>query len=229
VSQDRIPPDRFHFAWLIVWTVWGAIVGLLVYLFDREAIAGLNWLSAGIFIGTCGIQLLKPLATPFHDWYERLGGGERYLDRMMEVMLEGHEEEISQEELRERLEKYQQSREFQQYLENSLYGVTLAVAPLFGLFYGILGGGVLGAVCPISPELHVTSGRGAVLGIMLGPLFISFIASATCAVMHPVPKYSLRSVDRSRRLTLLVSPVLVVPAVFHCLKEVATLHKGPAS
>jgi hypothetical protein len=161
VSRNYPPCDRLHIAWLIVWTVWGGIVGLLVYLLDGEGTSGLNWLSAGIFIGSCGIQLLKPLATPFHQWYEARAGGERYLDRIMEVMLEGHEEGISQEELRERLEKYQQSREFQQYLENSLHGVTLALSPLFGLFYGTLAGGVLGALCPVSAELHLTAGKGA--------------------------------------------------------------------
>lgn len=75
-------------------------------------------------------------------------------------MLEAHEEEMSEEDLRERLEQYQKSNEFQQHLENSLYGVTLAVSPLFGLFYGVLAGGILGALCPISPVLHVTAGRG---------------------------------------------------------------------
>jgi hypothetical protein len=221
VSQGRIPPDRFHFAWLIVWTVWGGIVGLLVYSLDRERTIGLNWLSAGIFIGSCGIQILRPLATPLHEWYERRAGGERYLNQMIEVMMEAHAEGLSEEELRERLEKYQQSREFQQYLENSLYGVTLAVSPLFGLFYGTLAGGVLGALCPISPELHLTSARGAFWGVVIGPLFVSFLASATCAVMHPSPKFSSRSIDLSRRLALLTAPVLIVPAVFHCLKKVA--------
>ena len=112
---------------MIVWSVWGGIVGLLVYLLDGEWTIGLNWLSAGIFIGACGIQLLKPLATPFQEWYEARAGGERYLDRMIEVMMEAHDEGLSEEELRKRLEKYQQSREFQQHLESCLYGVTLAV------------------------------------------------------------------------------------------------------
>jgi len=214
-------PDRLQIVWLTVWTVWGGIVGLLVYLLDGEATAGLNWLSAGIFIGSCGIQFLKPLAAPFHDWYERQAGGESYLERMKEVMLEGHEDGINEQELRKRLEQFQKSREFQQYLENSLYGATLAVSPLFGLFYGTLAGGVLGALCPISPELHLASARGALWGVVIGPLFVSFLASATCAVMHPSPKFGSRWIGLPRRLALFTSPVLIVPAVFHCLKTVA--------
>jgi hypothetical protein len=106
-------------------------------------------------------------------------------------------------------------------MESSLYGVTMALSPLFGLFYGTLVGGILGALCPISPELHMSSGRGALLGVVLGPVFLSFIASATCAVTYPTPKYSSRSVGRSRRLALLVSPVLIIPAAVYCLKKVS--------
>lgn len=211
--------------WLIVWTVWGGIVGLLVYLLDGEGTTGLNWFFAGFSIGSCGIQLLRPLTTPFQQWYERLGGGERYFDRLMRVMLEAHEEGLNEEELRRRLERYQQSKEFQRYLENSLYGMAMAVSPLFGLFYGTLAGGLIGALCPFSPELQVTSSRGALLGIVLGPVFVSLIASATCAVMHPVPKFATRN-GLLRRLALFTSPVLIVPAVLHCLKQVSG---GPRS
>lgn len=82
---------------------------------------GLNWLSADIFIGSCGIQLLKPLATSFLEWYERQAGGERYVERMMEVMLEAHDEGLSMDEMRERLEQYQHSMDLQQHLESCLY------------------------------------------------------------------------------------------------------------
>lgn len=221
MNQAQPPPGRIHFVWLIIWTTWGSLVGLLVYRFDRDVIGSLNWFSAGLFIGSCGIQLLRPLATPFHDWYWKLGGGERYSDRMMKVMLEAHEEGMGMEELEERLKQYQQTKEFQRHMESSLYGVTMALSPLFGLFYGTLAGGILGALCPISPELHMNSGQGALLGIGLGPVFLSFVASATCAVMHPTPKYSPRSVGRSRRLALLVSPVLIIPAVLYCLQRVS--------
>ena len=221
MSRAQPPPERWHIVWLIVWTAWGTLIGALVYCFDRDFVTGLNWFSAGLFIGSCGIPLLRPLAAPFRQWYQRFQNQVAYLEQVMRIVMEGKEEGLEEEDIRERMERYQASAAFQRHMEESIFGLTMAISPLAGLLYGTLLGGIIGALCPVSPELQVTAGRGAFLGVTVGPVLFAFLVAVLCAIILPIPKQTTRSVHVSRRLALLVSPVLIVPAMIRCLKRVS--------
>ena len=224
--QAQPRPERWHIAWLLVWTAWGAAIGLLIIFVDGNVTGGLSWLSAGFFIGSCGIQVLTPLATPFQHWYQRFQTSDDHLGQLMRITMAGIDAGRDEESLRKAMERYQASDEYERFLEDVTFSTMLAVPPLFGLLHGTLLGGIVGALAPISPELGVSSGRGALLGILIGPLLLSFLAAATCFVMYRSPMRTSRSVRLTRRVKLLVSPVLIIPAILYCLECVSSKPRG---
>jgi hypothetical protein len=86
----------------------------------------------------------------------------------------------------------------------------LPVAPLFGLFHGVLAGAVVGALCG-------SGAAGALVGVLVGPMFVACVVALTVASSVDVGRHLSFPVRCTRRILLVVSPLLFIPAAWHSL------------
>lgn len=67
-EEEEVPLD-IQRGWMIIWSVWGLLLGLIVLSFDHTPIVAAIWLLAGVAMATLGLKVAKLLAPPIFNWY----------------------------------------------------------------------------------------------------------------------------------------------------------------
>jgi hypothetical protein len=170
----------------------------LVFLLDPQPWFAVPWAVGGGIVGLFGLKVLRPFADPLLDWYRNRNPNHVALQRRILTLS---------------VEEKTNTEEFERSIEEEMFWMSLPLAPLLGLFHGVLFGTILGA-------LSGSGADGALIGMLLGPVFIACIAALTLAVMVNVGTGLSWSARLRRRASVVVSPLLIVPAVWHCLRTV---------
>jgi hypothetical protein len=188
---------------VVLWSVWGLLVAGLVLLLDPDPWLAGPWAVGGIIIGLAGMRIVRAFSSPLLEWYSSRNPDATLTHRIFSLIGEGKAD----------------TDEYKRCMAEQTYWMCLPVAPLFGLLHGTLAGAVVGAFCGFDSESGVPASSGAALGLLVGPVFVSFVAALTLATLvRPDPGLPLQ-LRLARRGLLLVSPLLIVPAVWHCLKR----------
>ncbi len=202
--EDSAATSSRQWWWIIIWSVWGFIVAMVVFLLDEQPWLGLLWAMGGGLIGFFGLAILGPFGNPMLDWYRRFNPeGPLQQRRIFELMLEGQE---YTEALRE-------------YAEEGYFWMCLPLAPLFGMFHGVLFGGIFGA-------LGGSGSLGALCGVFIGPVLVACLASVTVACNADVGKQKPIRVRFARRALLVFSPLLIAPAICYSVWVVLGRDRG---
>jgi len=223
--------------WLILWIVWGAIIAALILWFDRNWLAAAAWLAAGSAVGALGTKVLPPWAGPVWDWYRGFWQDADREERLWQLNMRVLDRIDDEPHLAERaLSEGTESRLFEEILGKADFaeyerltveesGDAFLWMPLFvGLFHGTLGGGVVGALAPLDPDVTIAAWQAAALGTIMGSVIVSFLASLMFSLWVPIRK-ELPLVTRVwRRALVAASPLLVVPLTWHCLRYSAHRH-----
>ena len=185
-----------------MWTAWGVIIGAVVLWLDHDPILAAIWSIGGIVIGTCAPKFFRPLAAPIFDWYHNVAFDLEREQRLIELVIA---EETD-------------SEEFKRLSNGETWAMCSACPPMAGLFHGILLGGIGGAFCPLDRTFNISASQGALFGIMLGAIGISFLAAIVFAIMLPSDKTQPMQVRLGRRAWMVASPLFVFPVAWHCFK-----------
>ena len=188
--------------WILIWLAWGLILGTLVLWFDRNPSAAALWLLVGVAVGTCALRIFGPFSTPVFDWFHHFASAPEKKHRMVELLIEEKTD----------------SEEFKRLLEEEVYWMTAMIPPTCGLVHGPLFGAIGGALGALDPTLDITVSQGALYGILFGMLGFPFIAAGITAVMVPTDKTQPLTTRIARRGLMLVSPLLVIPLIWHCFR-----------
>ena len=112
------------------------------------------------------------------------------------------------------------SEEYKRCLAEQIYWMCLPIPPLAGLFHGTLIGALVGALYGLDRNSGIPAAVTAALGLLVGPVYIAFIAAVTLAcIVRLDPSLPLHSRLRCRGL-LVVSPLLAIPCGWYCLRAV---------
>ncbi|HEY2414777.1 MAG TPA: hypothetical protein VGI40_21205 [Pirellulaceae bacterium] len=221
-------PERWL---LIVWTVWGGIIASLVGWFDRNLYAALAWLAVGIVIGSLGSKLVEGLGLKVFDWchgFWKDRDRDKRMDELLMRMLEsaeatgvsGDEQHLDLDEQRlELMRAAPEWAEFERLGEEDSLGAFLGMPVFVGLVHGSLLGGIAGALSPLDPSVRLPAWQGAVLGILVGIVAVSFLAAIIFAVYVPMPQRLSLSTRLARRIVIAVSPLFVVPIAWHYFRS----------
>lgn len=196
--------------WLILWIGWGAIMATLVGWMDRNLLAASAWLVAGALIGRFSVPLLSPLADPIFDWYRALvNDGERE-QRMIVLEMNGETDSV----------------EFKRLIDDCSFSALLAVPPVIGLLHGILAGGVGGALSALDSNVALPAWQTALIGIVVGPLFVSLLYAVVLSLIAPVGRDLQLTTTLARRALLFVSPLFAFPVAWHCFRSLRTRQRA---
>ena len=207
--------------WVILWCTWGLVVAGLIIVLDQQLWFAIPWVLAGIVVGRFGLKALQPFQSPFYDWYRSWYPDDGLASRMLTLMDDDNAEPDADMELRmdKLMDDYLESEEYKSRMAEEMYWMSLAIPPLGGLFHGVFIGPLGGALCGIDSD-SVSAATGALLGLLVGPVFVAFVVAITSAcIVDPGPGLSFR-VRLARRGLLFISPLLIVPCVWYCLKRV---------
>lgn len=186
--------------WVCGWTIWGTFGAITLILFDHNWPAGGAWLALGMLIGVVGPVVGRSISTPLLQWYDRAWNGEERSQRM-----DGWPPTA------ESVEKWVQSK---------FAARLLLVPPLFGLFHGCLFGPYVGVLA--AWDSGCAGWKGAVGGLLLGPVFISLLSGVTLAWI--APRSTAASVHGYEPWWMwLVSPVFLIPALWYCVRVLGRL------
>lgn len=192
--------------WIILWMVWGLILACLVFIFDQKPSLAACWFACGACIGLVAFRILRPFGSPFLEWYQNFFYDPERTHLMLTLLLQGKDN----------------TEEYTRYIEEQGWSAYLALPPLSGLFHGFLLGGIGGALCSLDSHLNIDASTGAAVGLLVGPILVSGIASVTLAfLVPPLDKRLPLKARIGRRTLLIVSPVLFFPAAWYSLKKVA--------
>jgi hypothetical protein len=213
---------------LILLTLWGGIIAALVAWFDKNPLAAIACLVTGVAIGCLTPSLLDRLSLPIFDWYVQFWKDDARENRRTELFsrIVGSDEfkrlteaGHSQEELAEFVwNGAPESEEYKRLIEEDGFSAVLALPVFSGLFHGSLLGGIVGALYPLDPNPRLPAWQAAALGVVAGPIIVSFLAAIMCAATT-IPKDLPASSRLSRRLLMIVSPLFVFPVAWHCVKH----------
>jgi hypothetical protein len=195
-------PSRW---WVVLWFAWGILVSALILVSDALPIMSGVWTISGAIIGLFGQKVLHLFSTPYARWYERFVGEEQRRQLLFALMREG----------RTATAEYRRLRKDQQ------FAMILSLPPLIGLFYGALLGPVVGALCALDSEYGISASASAALGLLLGPAVVAFGFGMILASSEVRRGSGLSWRERiARRALLAISPLLIVPCVWYCLRTV---------
>jgi hypothetical protein len=187
--------------WVVLWSVWGFLVGGIVGVLDGDPWLALPWAVGGLLLGRFGLKVLRPLASPYWNWYRSRFSDTELRHDFLVMTPEGAADD----------------EKVKRWLEEASYSRNMAGAPLGGLFHGVLAGPIVGALAGIDGKVDVSAAMGAAIGIFLWPLFLAFLTGATFACLLRLrPELPLR-VRLARRGLLVVAPLVFVLALWHCL------------
>jgi hypothetical protein len=203
--------------WVVLWTLWGLVVAALVALLDPNPWLAIPWALGGVLIGLFALRLLRPFATPLMQWYRRHDAkNDMMLDFLMAAGKMHPDDDALEQYLRNRME----SKEYRRTRDHEIYWWSMAVPPLGGLIYGLLFGGIGGALCGLDGESGITASEAAALGLIVGPVFLAAVGATTFACIVPPPGDSFAARLAHRGLMLL-SPLLFVPCLWYCVRTLA--------
>jgi len=190
---------------------WGLVVAGLILIVDRQPVFAAPWAVGGVVIAYFGLKVVRPFAQPMWQWYHRWSGDEARFERVFafDDNVERDPQQVKRH-LAEALERYRAVPDITAYL---------MLPPAFGLFHGILWGVIAGALGGLDETVGISAATGAALGLLIGPVAVSFIASVALACMvQPVPG-SWWGARLACRCGIAVCPVLFVPCVWYCLRR----------
>ena len=157
----------------------------------------------GMVIAFFGWKVLRPISFPLLEWYHNRNTDPQQMSRIHTLLAAGKTH----------------SEEFERYIDQEAFWMTLPLPPLFGLFYGVLLGAVGGALCGLDGDAYISASAAATLGLLIGPVLVALVAAMTLAcIVHFRPGLPVRS-RLARRGLLIISPLLFVPAAFHCVQR----------
>jgi hypothetical protein len=111
--------------------------------------------------------------------------------------------------------------EYRRMMEDQHFAMSLSLPPLAGLFYGTLLGAVAGAIVGLGRGNGVSAQAGAVLGMLTGQVLLAFAAAIALAFVAIRRGAGLSWRERiARRALLVISPLVIVPCVWYCLRTV---------
>jgi hypothetical protein len=157
------------------------------------------WAAIGIAVGAFAPRLVSPLLEPACDWYHRLGHDPESEGRVNQLFLK---------------QRWDQ-KEVDQLCQGNLFGPMMALPPAFGLFQGVLIGGLVGALWPYGAT---SASRGALVGLAIGGLFASLLMAVILAIMIPTDTLKPSRSRMLQRATILAAPLFVIPVIWHCTK-----------
>jgi hypothetical protein len=180
------------------------LVAGLILLLDRQPWVAVFWAFAGLLLGLFGLIALRPFADPLFEWYRSLNQDAEFLQlRIHSLIRKGKAN----------------SEEFKCCIKEDSFWMALAISPLCGLFHGGFIGPIIGALCGFD-DAGISASGGALLGMLIGPVLVacwmSLIMACTVDLDRRLP-FRGRLV---RRGLLVVSPLLIVPATWHCLRRI---------
>jgi hypothetical protein len=184
---------------VVLWSLWGLAVAGLILVLDRTPLPAALWAAGGVLLGSFGWGVLRPFYDLF-EWYHRRFSAP---DAWPGSPAAGETEMDPDEE--------------QDRFCAAAFGAYVALPPLFGLFYGVLLGPLVGALGPLDSSFPAAVGAG--VGVLVGPMLVSFLAGLALACVARLDRRASRQVRLARRGLLVVSPVLIFPAAWACLRR----------
>ena len=176
-EPDSPSQDRW---WFYLWLGWGTLCALLVGLIDQSLAAGLFWLSIGLLIGRFGLVALVELASA--------------IDRIQTRLFPANKFPFSDPSA----DTFTETTSYLAVLTDGTINILdprrmhweayPGVVCMVGIMFGVLAGGVVGALFPVSYEWQMTAFDGALWGVGIGPLFISLYV----AILFPMIMYKER-------------------------------------
>jgi hypothetical protein len=173
---------------------------MILFLDQRPWLAG-AWALFGGITGVFGLKALQPFVDPLLEWYRRRNPDARLRQRLFRLIREGKAD----------------TEEFKRCIAEERFWMCLPLPPLFGLFHGLLLGTTIGVLCGFDPESGISASAGAALGLIIGPVLVATLAGLTLACIVDVDKELPLPVRLARRGLVVVSPLLIVPALGYCL------------
>ena len=190
--------------WVILWSVWGLIVAGLILLLDQQPLLAMPWALVGGIVGLFGLKVVRPFATPLLEWYRGRNPDRGLQHRIFQLICDGETD----------------TEEFKCYMAEERFWMCLPLPPLAGLFHGVVFGPAVGALCGIDDESAVSACAGAAIGLLLGPVLVAFLAGLTLACIVDLNRRLPFLARLARRGPSVVSPLLFVPAIWHCMWRV---------
>lgn len=164
----------------------------------------MSWAIGGVVVGFFGLRALRPFSSPLLAWYRSWNEDEERNIRMFMLATEGKTD----------------TEEFKRCLAEEAFAMYLAIPPIFGLFHGVLLGSIGGALCALDSNWGVSASATALFGMLIGPVLVMLVAGMTLAFLIDLDKRLSLHARLARRGLLVISPLLFVPAAWHCLKSV---------
>ena len=177
------------------------MVGAIILWLDNSLVSAAIWLLVGIVIGTCAPRLAAPFFKPASEWLVEFTLDPEIRRREFELMLEGQTD----------------TEEFKGLCDQSAWRIMSTVSPVAAC-HGVFFGGIGGALVRWDFPVGITASQGALCGLLFGMVVAPFFLAVVLAVMIPVDKTQKRSARIWQRVSILATPLLVFPVVWHCLK-----------
>jgi hypothetical protein len=208
--QDDEP---FPWGWAVLWVLWGLAIGALIIWADAAyAIAGC-FVAWGLLMAAFGWRTVTIATSIVHDW-----AGTHFRDTEIEMaavreMMEAVNAARDGDEFDEESLAIPNSHAQRKSMQDELFTMFLSLPWFMGFTHGVGFGGLLSALIALiaSPGVTITAAAvmgaigGATAGACVTALFLAFI---------PLPKDdSSYPFSKRQRILLLVSPLLVVPAL----------------
>ncbi len=211
--DDVSVPHRAPRWWSIVWSAWGLAVGVLVLWLDANPWTATLWFLFGTSMGRWSLRVVAHIDTPVLEWLEYLSSDPERDDRLHRLLLEGNT----------------QSEAFHRLLHDEAFETAMATPLMVGLVHGTWIGGIAGALCSLDSTINITASQGALCGILVGIIGISFLVAAILALLLPLDKTRPLRSRLTRRARMFVAPLIVFPLAWHCGQWIAKrrwMHRG---
>ena len=208
--DDVSVPYRAPRWWSIVWSAWGLAVGVLVLWLDANPWTAALWLLLGMSVGRWSLRVVAHLDMPVLEWLEHFSSAPERDDRLHRLLLEGNP----------------QSEALHRLLHDETFETAMIVPLMVGLVHGTWIGGIAGALCSLDSTINITASQGALCGILVGIIGISFLVAAIFALLLPLDKTRPLRSRLARRARMFMSPLFVLPLAWHCGRWLAKRHGG---
>jgi hypothetical protein len=205
--------------WILLWALWGLIVGGLIVFCDGNIAVGVCFMIWGLAISIVGWQGIMFGCFAIHDWVDRHLNDHKVKEEALTesfqladaFMSDRNPSELDLSDVDEMMPEESLGRDTpvrQKWLQQELFA-GIAFAPwLMGLTHGLGIGTLLGALLGLLPDDGVTVTKGALGGCVIGTTVMMCLTAVISAIFSPRKCISLR-----HRLMMFVSPVFVLPAL----------------
>lgn len=205
---DREP---LHSGWAALWFLWGLTLGGLIVWSEWAYVVAGCFVAWGMLMGLVGWRTLTVFSAVISDWAES-----RFNDPKVEMaatleMMEAVDAVRELDDFDEENIEIPDSPAQRQEMRDKFFAMALSIPWFMGLIHGVGVGGLLWALIALIPSLETSVASAAITGSVGGAVLVACIAAAVLAVV-PLPNDAL-SLSLRQRLLVLVSPLLVVPAL----------------